>query len=342
MAKTKRQRIIEPLLDEWGPEIEKAFLASVDLIRTDVEFQRLVDRVAAGDISGALDALHIETAAFAQFTSSLASAFASGGAAGVKSMPARSFDGSRLVVRFDGAAPEAERWLKDHSSNAVKDIVDDQLTMVRNALSAGMARGSNPRTVALDLVGRIDQATGKRIGGLIGLTTKQEAVVRRSAEELAGNAEDLRAYLERKLRDKRFDRYVLAAIKDGKPIPADIRQRMVDRYKDNMLRFRGENIGRTEALGVLHRGRYQAFAQAIASGQVTPNEVQRTWQTAHDSRVRHSHSAMSGQTIGFYEYYTTPNGAKLLYPGDPNGPAAEIINCRCTEAIRINFLKRLR
>jgi len=343
MAKTRRQRILDPLLDQWGPEIESAFLAAVDTIKSDVEFNRLVDRVAAGDISGALDTLHIDAAVFSPFTQQLLAAFSAGGNAGALSMPKRYPDGQKLVIRFDASNPDAERWLREHSSNAVKELVDDQRIMVRNALSAGMELGANPRTVALDLVGRYDKKAGKRTGGLIGLTQSQEKIVRNAAAELAaGDEASLRSYLERKMRDKRYDRYVLAAIKSGQPIPADIRQKMISRYKDAALKLRGDTIGRTEAMAVLHRGRYQSYAQAILSGDVSAEEVQRRWQTAADLRVRHSHQLMNGQTIGFYDYYKTPSGGRLLYPGDPNGAPAEIINCRCTESITINFLSRLR
>jgi hypothetical protein len=340
---SRRQRLLEPLLQKWGPEIARAFLASVDLVVNDADFARLQRRIAAGDISGALDALFLNAAAFAQFSAALASSFNAGGSAATQSMPKRRPDGTRLVVRFDGSNPQAEQWLRDYSSQKVAEILEDQRNMVRDRLSRGMARGDNPRTVALDLVGRIDKATGKREGGLIGLTQRQEASIAKAADELSGvDREMLENYLSRKLRNKSFDRHVVKALRDGTPIPADIRRKMVTALRNATLKFRGDMIGRTEALSVLHRGRYQAFAQAITSGEVSADEVTRSWQSASDNRVRESHAKMNGQTIGFYEYYTTPSGAKLLFPGDPAGPASEIINCRCTENIRINFLSRLR
>ena len=51
----------------------------------------------------------------------------------------------------------------------------------------------------------------------------------------------------------------------------------------------------------------------------------KTWLTAGDADVRQSHKRLHGVTIGINEKF--PNG--LLYPGDPNGPPAEVIGCRC-------------
>jgi hypothetical protein len=341
--KSRRQKLIEPLLDKYGPAIESAFLAAVDQLKSDVDFRELVKRLERGDIGGALAALHIETGVFAQLNAEIAQAFTSGGGAGVQSMPKTTANGLNFVVRFDAAATEAERILKNYSSTEIAQITNDQITMARNVLSQGLERGDNPRTVALDLVGRFNKSTGKREGGFIGLTTNQQKIIDNAAKELASGTEaDLRAYLERKLRNKTFDRYVKDAIKTGKPLAKSIQQKAISRMKDNYLKFRGDMIGRTEAMGALHMGQYQAYIQAIAKGELDPSDVERTWHSAGDSRVRHSHMLMNGQTVGMFEYYKTPSGGRLLYPGDPNGAASEIINCRCNESIRVNYLKRLK
>lgn len=49
------------------------------------------------------------------------------------------------------------------------------------------------------------------------------------------------------------------------------------------------------------------------------------WITASDERVRASHALQHGEItrVG------TPFSNGLLYPGDPAGPAEEVINCRC-------------
>jgi hypothetical protein len=57
--------------------------------------------------------------------------------------------------------------------------------------------------------------------------------------------------------------------------------------------------------------------------------------------VRDTHSDMEGQTVSFGEPFETGGGVHLLYPGDPNGPPEEIINCRCYVFPRIDFLSNI-
>ncbi len=54
------------------------------------------------------------------------------------------------------------------------------------------------------------------------------------------------------------------------------------------------------------------------------------WLTSRDDRVRPSH-LIDGQCRALEE----PFSIGLLYPLDPSGPAAEVINCRCTTAPRL-------
>lgn len=54
--------------------------------------------------------------------------------------------------------------------------------------------------------------------------------------------------------------------------------------------------------------------------------LQKEWITADDDKVRNSHRELDGDRVEIGE--TFANG--LLYPGDPNGSAGEVINCRCT------------
>lgn len=48
-----------------------------------------------------------------------------------------------------------------------------------------------------------------------------------------------------------------------------------------------------------------------------------------DSRTRPSHVLADGQRVGLTEPFIV-GGAPLMFPGDPSGPAGEVISCRCT------------
>lgn len=338
-----QQQLFEKLLDRFGPEIAAAFQEAVEDLRTAAEIQRLATAIEAKNLMAAMEALHLDAAAYGPLQDALQRAFTEGGQLGVGSIPARSPEGAALIVRFNARNLEAEAWLRNHSSELVTRIMEDQRTAVRTALEDGMRRGVNPRSVALDIVGRVNRATGKREGGVLGLSAPQERAVARAADELAsGDPEALKNYLTRARRDKRFDRTVQKAIRDETPVPAETVTKALTAYQRRLLQLRGEMIGRTEAMTALHAAQHEALKQAVASGQIQAAQVRRTWRSAGDLRVRHTHAALDGDTVGLEERFRSPSGARLLFPGDPTAPAAEIIGCRCAVSVRVDWLANLR
>jgi hypothetical protein len=329
----------DQLIDLWWAKLKTAFMSSVRSIIDFAQIGLIAERLEKGDIDGAVRAVGLDPVQFREFDKAIAEAFEDGGKFSSKRVPAiKQPDGHRLVVQFDVRNPRAEQWLKDHSSKLVSQIMDDQRTMVQQALRTGMELGQNPRTVALDLIGRIG-SNGQRSGGLIGLTSSQEQWVRKYEAEL--RSDNPTAALSRTLRDKRFDGAVNRAAKAGEPLSADAIQNMTTAYRNRALRYRAETVARTEALSSLHESQEEAFRQAAAKGGVDVRTITRVWHTSGDKRVRDSHRAMKGQSVGLHETFVTPSGARLAYPGDPNGPASEIINCRCWVENSIDFMRGL-
>jgi hypothetical protein len=60
----------------------------------------------------------------------------------------------------------------------------------------------------------------------------------------------------------------------------------------------------------------------------------KTWLSQKDRFVRYTHAAAHGQTVPINEPFRMTSGARLDYPGDPDAPIAERIQCRCS--VRIN------
>jgi hypothetical protein len=322
----------------YGREIAGAYYGAIDDLLAGVDLQRLILAIQAGQVDAAIAAMNIDAAVYNEMIARIEAAYVAGGRAQAVLLPATTgATGARVVFRFDVRNPRAEAYLANHSAQLVTRIVDDQRQAIRTALTAGMEAGNNPRTVALDIVGRIDRATGRRSGGIVGLTAQQERFVANAREELSG-VEGLKNYLTRQRRDKRFDRAIIKAIRDETPLARDIQDRAARNYANSLLKLRGDTIGRTEAMSSLAVSQHEAVKQAVEAGGYTDAQVRRVWETASDDRVRDSHAEMNGESVGLDEAFS--NG--LMYPGDPSGPVEEIANCRCYLNVRFDYLANIR
>lgn len=336
---TQRQRIDE-LLEKWPPELRVAFIESIRDIVDRIHLNAIITALESGDIEGAVRATNIEPAAFQPLDTAIRQAFLEGGTATAATMPpTREPGGAAVVFRFDVRMPAAENWLATHSSQAITEIAEDQRRAVRAALTEGMARGDNPRTTALDVVGRVNMATAQREGGIIGLSSVQaEYVANARRELLSGDAAQLKRYLGRERRDRRFDPQVRKAIKVGKPIDAAVITKMTGRYADRLLALRGEVVGRTETMAAINGSRHQAWEQAAAKGGFSVDDVEKGWVAIRDLRTRDTHRHMNGEKVRLQQPFS--NG--LMYPGDPNGDIKERANCRCRLIYKRNFFAGLR
>lgn len=99
----------------------------------------------------------------------------------------------------------------------------------------------------------------------------------------------------------------------------DIAKRVSGVFSDAST-SRARMIARTETIGASNEGSYIA---ATDSGVVAT----KAWLATEDDRTRPTHiEAEADGDIAMDETFS--NG--LLYPGDPDGDAGEVINCRCT------------
>lgn len=327
---------IDKLIISWSGPLRRAFLDSIYQIRNAAQIAQIARMLEAGDVDGALRAVGIDPVAFRPFDKALTAAFEDGGNFAAKAVPVvRTTDGMRVVFQFNVRNPRAEQWLSDYSGTLIKEIVDDQRAMVRQHLTRAMSRGINPRTSALDLVGRV-AASGNREGGVIGLTSSQEQWVSNYIDDLS--SDNPAQALTRELRDKRFDSRVLSASEGGEPLTAEQIETMAKTYTNRALRFRAEAIARTEAQTALHESQQQSMEQAVETGLFNQTDVKFVWRTARDARVRDSHMAMNGQVRKMGEPFVSGLGNLLEFPGDPNAPIEDTINCRCFREPVVDFL----
>lgn len=333
---TERQLL--ELLDKYAPAIRDAILDGIRNIRDNARIGEIVGMIERNDVDGALRALGYNPAVFNGLYIAMMQAFEGGGVAVMAMLPKYTRDdaGVTNMLRFNVRDRDAERWLSERSSALVTDIGEDIRLAVRDTLGEGLSEGRNPRSVALDLVGRLNRQTGHREGGIVGLGEREQLWSRNARQKLATLDP---SYFDMTLRDKRFDGIVRKAIESGTPLSEDDIIRLTDRYRDNALRHRGETIGRTETLAALNRSEFEATRQALAQSGLSSAAAYKVWDSAGDSRVRNSHEQMDGQRVGIDEPFVSPGGARLLHPHDRSlgAPGAETIACRCRVRYDIDF-----
>ena len=92
----------------------------------------------------------------------------------------------------------------------------------------------------------------------------------------------------------------------------------------SLSQYRANMIARTETHGAANYGSDEAAKQ-------TGLPLSREWISAQDERTRETHRAANGTTASMDGKFKIGD-AELAFPGDPDGPAEEVINCRCTVA----------
>lgn len=336
---TKLPKEIEAALERLEPTIRKAFLEAIDQITSAAQMKRLVAAIEAGQIEEAIEALRIEQGFFSPLNEAIRLAYLDGGAIVLAGLRLKDpYSGDAFVLGFDGRAVRAERWIRDRSSELIVDVIEDQKAMARSVIRAAMEQGEHPRTTALDLVGRMNNATGKREGGFIGLHSVSAGAVKNAEKEL--RALDAN-YFTRERRDKRFDGTVRKAIADGKELSEADVQRIVQRYRDRLKKLRGDTIARTEAINALRAGQWEGFEQLVDSGRVRADQITVTWSATMDGRTRHDHRWLNGQTVRMGQFFEPVAGVRMQYPGDlmhstdAKALAGQTISCRCWPEVRI-------
>lgn len=86
------------------------------------------------------------------------------------------------------------------------------------------------------------------------------------------------------------------------------------------LRWQAKRVAQTERVRVQSEARFNSMQQGKALGL----EMEKEW-TARLYNTRIDHALAHLEVVGIDEKFS--NG--LMHPGDPNGSAAQVINCRC-------------
>ncbi|MGV6394515.1 hypothetical protein ACTUVN_004479 [Pseudomonas caspiana] len=321
------------------PGMQKAYLDAISATVGAVTVAEVERLLAAEDENGLVELLSL--GALSLLIESVRYAFLGGArfemAAIVLPRTDRALIGRK---EFDVTKAESSAWLTQQVTQTRATTADNVRDAIRSVLGSRRIIGGaqvtpqvvrTDRQAALDLIGSVSAQTGQRTGGVIGLPGNfAQYVANARAQLLSGDPAQLKQYLTRVRRDRRFDGIVNRAISAGKPVATKDIDRITGRYSERLLRTHTEMLARTLAHESLNAGRDRAWEQLVEQG-IARERVEKEWRDRNDEVVRNSHRGMRGQRAALGQPFQTSSGALLRFPGDTSLGAGydEIANCRC-------------
>lgn len=329
------------LIAKLGPELRAAFLAAIEDLRSGVDQASLTSALEHGDIDGAIQALNIEPGAFAEYATTRYSGFARAGA-----VIASEIDG--ISFRFDMTNPRAEGKIRDEAAIRVQGYTAEQIETARKVMADGFARGEGPQTIAVDIAGRVNRVTGRREGGIVGLSEPQAEYVK-SVKGILDGGEYRELFVKDRatgalkprytLLDGRDLRTIKARIKSGKPLSESEKQKILGRYTDRLIKRRAEDIARTETAQGVMLARAESYQQALDKAGLPGDAVTKTWRHLgglKDARV--SHVMLNEKSVqGIGVPFIMPDGTAMQHSHDPAGGVRNNANCACDTFYAIDF-----
>ncbi len=337
MPRDSRRAFLEAL-DKIEPQLRTAFERAIQDIQSTAQLTALEAAIARGDIAAAIRAIQLGAEFFAPLDRAISNAFEQGAIFQLSTLPKKPWQNTGpLLVRFQGRHPRAEAWARQRAAELISEISENTRNLIRETILEGLETNRGTRTIARDLVGRLDG--NQRRGGLIGLHSRQAEAVRKARRELQG-IDSMSDYMRRSRRDKRFDRTIQKAVRENAPLTKTQINRITGRYADRLLALRGKNIARTETNRAMNAGKAEAIQQMIDDGKIRADVVTKIWDATPGVRTRDSHRELNAQSVDWEGIFVSPvTGARLLYPHDTShgAPASELINCRCSARFRIDW-----
>lgn len=336
-------RLFAQLISELEPEIWRAFMASVTDLQANVDWRALLDALTRTDIEGAIAALNINEAAWAEYSSKMTQAYALAGASTTAQIQAQGLGG--IGTRFRMTNPGAQEWIRQNVANRVVGFSEEQTQVARMVIEAGFGRGQGPRNIAVDLAGRVQG--GSRAGGALGLDAPRAARLQavtqgmRTADGVRGLViarQDGKLALRYKVNPATEQR-IIRAYKSGTAVPEADQAISERQYSNALLKARADTVANTETANAVMSGRMEQWRQLIETKGIDPESVIKTWHHRRGASKDHrpDHLAMSGKSVrGLFTPFVFPDGAQLQYAHDPDGGAKHVIGCGCDTTFRVD------
>lgn len=210
----------------------------------------------------------------------------------------------------------AEQWLRDMVASLADSVVR------ADQMAAAAIRDDVPRVFAENANYAIfDIESGIGMRTMFNLMDEDTAryLMSSDAPELFPRVDMTK---DRVANSRRLTSAVTQGILQGESIP-----KIADRLRtvSDMGMRAAVRAARTACTAAENAGRVSSYQRAERMGI----RLKQEWLATLDMRTRASHRQLDGVKVEVGGTFQTENGP-LRFPADPEGPAAEVYNCRCT------------
>lgn len=324
------QQQYQALLDQYAQILRLAFQQAIDETVASTSLAQVEALVARRDADGI--ARLLVGVPFNKVLDGVRQAYFAGGDLEVASIPAS------IRRPFDNRDESVDLWIRQAEQEVMQTIMQNQRDAIGRVTAAALLRGQAARKTALQILGTKSGQTGKRSGGVVGLTGQDATWVEAARQQLeSGDPEQMKAYLKRKNREKAHDKAVSQAIATGTTLGATAVATITASYAAKLAPARAEAEAAALALTSVAAGRAETLNQTKKANPTAT--VTKTWRTVGDDKVRHTHAAMNGQKRNFDVPFQSQAGSLLMQPGDQslNAADSEIYGCRCSAVYSVKL-----
>lgn len=291
-------------MNKYEKQIQEAINKAWDELRrfyTYVELENIITTQGVAGLFPLIDSLPDYVSA--NIRPIIEDAISSSGRAVISLLPSAAITGP---LTFSLVLPSVSNYVNSYVATRVREISETTQQAIRAAINEAVVTGRNPKQIA------------RTFRASVGLTHPQEMTVQRFKRALESG--DIGYVNSLTLAPKVDDIDKLSTAQVDK---------LVERYRLRASQSRAETIARTESLTALSVGQDLAIRTGQLTGAIS-NELMKKWEYAKDDRTRVSHIE-TGELNGWIpinQPFVTPLGP-LMFPRDPSGTAANVINCRC-------------
>ena len=224
----------------------------------------------------------------------------------------------RFKKWYQGKVMNAKRW------EAMRDTLAEDLTNV-NVMANDLVRDSMLHTFAINHnYGTFEIENGLNINTSYTLYDADTVanLIKNDPDILKRPSLDIN--LDKRWNKKLFQSQITQGILQGESIDNLAKRVALGTTKqDENAAIRN---ARTATTCAQNAGRTRSYQRAVNMGI----ELYQVWLAALDSRTRSSHRHMDGEKVKVIKGKQVKFSNGLRFPGDPDGRAEEVWNCRCT------------